>query len=91
MSIELKLFNDNLGTHYHYTQYLAELCWRIAKLEHVEYGIGRMQLVLGSEEEFLNRSQSSQFFLGGSLSHVVNGKKDSIIEEDIEGQGYKNK
>jgi hypothetical protein len=51
MRIALKLFEDNLGPHYHYTQYLDELRWRIAKLEQVEDGIGRMQLMLGSEEE----------------------------------------
>jgi hypothetical protein len=52
-------------TKHQIVQELAELRWRINKFQ------DWTRQMFGTEEEFLNQSQSSQFFLGLGSSQVV--------------------
>jgi len=62
-------------TKHQIVQELAELRWRISKLQDLT------RQMSGTEEEFLNQSQSSQFFLGLGSSKVVKTEDESTIEQ----------
>ena len=69
---------------------LAELRWRINKLEEMKKNRSRKEQMSGVEEELPNQSQSTQFFLGLGLSQVVKAEDESTIEKNIHrGWGYK--
>ncbi|MCX5844970.1 MAG: hypothetical protein NTW12_01220 [Deltaproteobacteria bacterium] len=71
-------------TKHQIVQELAELRWRINKLQ------DWTRQMFGTEEEFLNQSQTSQFFLGLGLSQVVKTEDESTIEKNIHRRwGYK--
>jgi len=74
---------DKMITRHQIVRDLAALRWRIAKLEEIKNGKGLTEQMLGTEEEFFNQSQSSQFFLGLGSSHVVKTEDESTIKEDI--------
>ena len=69
---------------------LAELRWRINKLEEMKKGRGWKEQMPGTEEELPNQSQSTQFFLGLGLSQEVKTEDESATEKNIHrGWGYK--
>jgi len=77
-------------TKHQIVQDLAELRWRINKLEEMKKGRGWNEQMPGTEEELPNQSQSTQFFLGLGLSQVVKTEDESTIEKNIHrGWGYK--
>jgi hypothetical protein len=62
---------------------LAELRWRINKLEEMKKSRGWKEQMPGTEEELPNQSQSTQFFLGLGLSQVVKTEDKSAIGKNI--------
>jgi hypothetical protein len=61
----------------HLVQQLAELRWRINKLQEWKWQM------LGTEEKCLNQSQSSQFFLGLGSSQVVRTEEGLLSKKNI--------
>jgi len=66
---------DNVITKHKIVRELAELRWRINKLEEMRNGRDLKEQILGTEDEFL-QCQCSQFFLGLRLSQVAKTKDE---------------
>jgi hypothetical protein len=82
---------DNVFRKHNIVREIAELRWRINKLEEMKKGRGWKEQMTGTEEELPNQSQSTQFFLGLGLSQVFKTEDESAIETNIERRwGYKN-
>ncbi len=64
---------DNVITKHEIVRELAELHWRINKLEEIKNNKDLKEQILGTEDEFL-QSLCSQFFLGLQLSSVAKTK-----------------
>jgi hypothetical protein len=70
---------DNVITQHKIVRELAELSWRINKLEEMRNSRDLKEQILGTEDEFL-QSQCYQFFLGLRFSYVCDNPKLTHIE-----------
>ncbi len=59
---------------------LAELRWRINKLEEMKRERSREEQLSGTEEELRSHNQSTQFFLGLGLSRISKTEDEHIME-----------
>ena len=81
---------DKVFTKHKIVRELAGLRWQINKLEEMKKSRGWEGQMPGIEEECLNQSQTSQFFLGLGSSQVVKTEDESAIKKKIHRRwGYK--
>jgi len=68
---------DKVLTKYKNVTELAELHWRIEKLEAMKKGKNKKEQVPGNKGECTNQNQSSEFFLRLGLPKVVESEDES--------------
>jgi hypothetical protein len=69
---------------------LAELRWRINKLEEMKKVRSGNEQLSGTEEELRSQNQSTQFFLGLGLSRMVKTEDEHTIEtNNHRGRDYR--